>query len=139
MATVERTEIFEIDINRFYDVVVDYVSYPEFIDSVSHVEVLEQRDDFSLVKYSLNLIKEFSYTLELEQKKPNSVIWTLKSSDIFKFNNGFWWLEDLGNGKTSVTYGLDVAFRGFVPKMVISKLVAGNLPSMMKSYYQRAL
>ncbi|ATH07755.1 hypothetical protein BIY24_07285 [Halobacteriovorax marinus] len=138
MASVSRTETFDVEIEKLYDVIVDYNSYPEFVDGVSSINVLEQSEDNARVEYGLNLIKKFKYTLSLSHKRPTSVSWEFESGDLFKKNNGSWELVDLGNGQTEVTYSLDVDVKGFVPKSIISKLTDSSLPAMMKSYRERA-
>ncbi|MCB9062999.1 MAG: SRPBCC family protein [Halobacteriovoraceae bacterium] len=138
MAAVTHTEIFDVDINRFYQTLIDYKSYPDFVDGCDEVIIVEQNDKSAKVQYFLNLIKKFKYTLDLKQSAPNSVTWTFDSGDIFKENNGSWELEDLGEGKTKVTYSLDVKFKVLVPKPIINKLVSSNLPKMMQQYYKRA-
>lgn len=138
MAKASLTKVFDVDINKFYEIIVDYDSYPDFVDGVSEVNVLKNSEKGAKVEYHLNLIKQFTYTLELTHKKPNSVSWKLVSGDLFKSNVGAWTLKDLGKGKTEVTYELDVTFKGFAPKMITDKLVKTNLPSMMQSYYERA-
>ncbi len=138
MAKAQRTEIFDIDINKFYEILEDYEKYPEFVDGISEIEVLEKTETSAKVRYALNLIKKFTYTLQMTQQKPNKLSWTLESGDFFKTNSGSWELKDLGDGKTEVTYGLEVDFKILAPKMIVNKLVATNLPAMMKSYYKRA-
>jgi coenzyme Q-binding protein COQ10 len=138
MASIERTEIFDVEIDKIYNVILDYSKYTEFVAGVDKVEVLEQNDDSAKVKYSLNLIKTFNYVLKLKHEKPNRVSWTLESGDIFKTNAGSWDLKDLGDGTTEVTYKLDVDFKIFAPKMIINKVVSSNFPAMMKAYKKRA-
>ncbi|HLE12753.1 MAG: hypothetical protein A2504_09625 [Bdellovibrionales bacterium RIFOXYD12_FULL_39_22] len=138
MPTVERTEIYNTTPELFYKVITDYNSYPEFVDGVSEIKILSQKGDSLEVQFDLNLIKTFSYILQMKQTPNKKVEWSLKSGDIFKHNNGSWKLKDLGNGKTEVTYSIDVDFKGFVPKMLVNKLVSSNLPSMMQSYFKRA-
>ena len=137
-AKAERTETFDIDIKKFYECITDYESYPDFVDGVSFINVLEKTDNSARVEYGLNLIKKFTYILNMKQDSPNGISWSFESGDIFKKNEGAWKLVDLGDGKTEVTYELDVDFKGFVPKAIVNKLVSGNLPSMMKSYFERA-
>ncbi|MBT3234380.1 MAG: hypothetical protein HN353_00345 [Bdellovibrionales bacterium] len=139
MATTERTEIFDIPLDKFYQVIADYESYPEFVDGVSATKIVERSGSETVVEYSLNLIKKFSYTLKLTEDKPNGLSWELIKGDIFKFNSGSWQLKALDDGRTEVSYRLEVEFKGFAPKMVVNKLVSHNLPAMMQSYYQRAL
>jgi coenzyme Q-binding protein COQ10 len=138
MALANRTEIYDIDINKLYDVILDYAKYPEFVDGVDSIEVLESSESGALVKYSINLIKQFTYTLKLTHEKPNKVSWVLESGDIFKSNVGGWDLKDLGDGKTEVTYSLEIGLKIFAPKMIVNKLTSSNLPSMMKAFIDRA-
>lgn len=138
MASVSRTETFDVEIEKLYNVIVDYNSYPDFVDGVSTINVLEQTESGARVEYGLNLIKKFKYVLSLSHSRPTSVSWEFESGDLFKKNNGSWDLVDLGNGQTEVTYSLDVDVKGFVPKSIISKLTDSSLPAMMKSYRERA-
>jgi len=131
MAAAERTEVYDIEINKFYSVITDYNSYPEFVEGVSEINIIEQDDNGARVEYSLNMIKKFKYIIKLEHEKPNKVSWNLESGDLFKLNNGHWHLEDMGDGSTKVTYSLEVNFKGFAPKMVVDKLVANNLPAII--------
>ena len=100
-------------------------------------EVLSQDETSARVKYSLNIIKKVSYILAMKQKRPESINWTLESGDLFKQNDGSWFLKDLGDGKTEVTYGLEVNIKGFVPKSIVSALTTKNLPAMMEAFEKR--
>jgi len=138
MTAVSRTETFKIDPNKLFDVIVDYDSYPEFVDGCDEIEVLERTDTGAKVRYHINLIKEFTYTLKMTHEKPNKVTWEFLEGDLFKENRGGWELKDLGNGETEVTYAMDVKLKLMAPKMMLNKLVAHNLPAMMKAYRDRA-
>ncbi len=138
MAKVDITEIFKAPIENVYEVLVDYISYPDFVDGVSSVKILESDDDGARVQYGLNLIKKFSYILKLTHQAPKAISWEFESGDLFKKNSGNWALKDLGNGETEVSYTLDVEFKGFAPKAIVNKLVSGNLPKMMSQYHERA-
>lgn len=138
MARAQREEIFNIDINKFYNILIDYLGYKDFVDGVSEVKVLEQTETDAKVEFSINLIKNFRYVLKMTQKRPSELTWTLEWGDLFKKNEGRWSLKDLGDGKIKVLYELEVEFKGFAPRPVINKLVSHNLPNMMQSYYQRA-
>ncbi|MEI8346001.1 MAG: SRPBCC family protein [Pseudomonadota bacterium] len=138
MAKVERSEIFDIDIEKFYRAISDYKSYPKFVDGVSSIKILEESDKGATVEFTLNLIKKFTYILKLKHQEPKKVSWTLVESDLFTENKGGWTLKQTKDGKLEVTYALDVDFRGFVPNMIINKLVTNNLPGMMQAYFKRA-
>ena len=89
---------------------------------------------------SLNIIKSFSYVLNLTKIEPTEVSWSLDSGDLLKVNNGKWTLKDLGNNKTEVTYSLEIEVKGFLPGLgLIEKtLVNTNLPLTMKAFAKRA-
>lgn len=138
MATASRTEVVDVDINKLYDVIVDYARYPEFVDGVSSTKVLSQNETTAKVEYSVNMIKSFKYVLATTQSRPNKISWVLESGDLFKKNDGNWTLKDLGNGKTEVTYSLEVDFKMFAPNAILSALTEKNLPVMMQSFFKRA-
>lgn len=138
MAQATRTEIVDIEINKLYDVIVDYAKYADFVDGVSAIKVLSQDDSKAKVEYSINLIKSFKYVITTTQKRPTSVSWVLDSGDLFKKNDGSWTLKDLGGGKTEVTYSLDVDFKMFAPNAILKGLTEKNLPMMMNSFFKRA-
>jgi coenzyme Q-binding protein COQ10 len=138
MAQAETTEIFDISAEKFYQAVTDYQSYPQFVDGVSAIKIVEENAKGAIVEFSVNLLKKFSYKLKLKHQKNKKVSWRLEESDLFSTNNGEWILQPQKDGGTKVTYKLKVEFRGFVPDMIIKKLVSSNLPSTMQAFYQRA-
>ena len=138
MANASRTEVVDVEINKIYDVLIDYAKYPEFVDGVSAIKVMSQTETSAKVEYSLNMIKSFKYIINIKQEKPTRLSWTLDSGDLFKKNDGEWKLKDLGNGKTEVTYSLDIDFKMFAPSSILSALTSKNLPVMMESFFKRA-
>jgi len=141
MAQASRTEILPISLEAFYHVVTDYESYSDFVDGVSDVNIQEKGKNKLVVEYSLNLIKTFHYVLETKQEmkaKSAKVSWKLVESDLMKVNNGAWTMKVISENELEVTYDIEVEFKGLVPKMIINKLVEGNLPGLFKSYLKRA-
>ena len=138
MATATRTETVDVDINKLYDVITDYARYPEFVDGVSSIKVLSQNEKEAKVEYAVNMIKSFKYVISTSQTRPTKVSWVLESGDLFKKNDGSWTLKDLGNGKTEVTYSLEVDFKMFAPNAILTALTEKNLPVMMQSFFKRA-
>lgn len=139
MARAERTEIFDVPADKFYQAIVDYKNYPQFVDGMKSVEVKSESADGATVTFNLSLIKEISYTIKLANKPHSEVSWSLVSGDMMKINNGKWTLKDLG-GKTEVTYSLEVELKGFMPGlgMIEKTLVNTNLPLNMKAFAKRA-
>lgn len=139
MARAERTEIFDVPTDKFYQAIVDYKNYPQFVDGMKSVQVQNESADGATVTFNLSLIKEISYTIKLSNKPQSEVSWSLVSGDMMKINNGKWTLKDLG-GKTEVTYSLEVELKGFMPGlgMIEKTLVNTNLPLNMKAFAKRA-
>jgi coenzyme Q-binding protein COQ10 len=140
MAKAERTEIFDVPADKFYQAIVDYKAYPQFVDGMKSVEVVSGSGADTTVKFNLSLIKEVTYTLKLTGEANKAVSWSLVSGDMMKVNNGKWTLKDLGNGKTEVTYALEVELKGFFPGlgMIEKTMVSTNLPMNMKAFAKRA-
>ena len=140
MARAERTETYDVPAEKFYQAIIDYKAYPSFVDGMRSVDVQNESADGATVKYNLSLIKEISYTLNMKHKKNTEVSWSLVSGDMMKINNGKWTIKDLGQGRTEVTYNLEIELKGFIPGlgMIEKTLVNTNLPLTMKSFAKRA-
>ena len=140
MARAERTEVFDVPVDKFYQAIIDYKSYPKFVDGVDSTEVSAETADGATVTMNLNLIKKIAYTIKLNHKKNQEVNWSLVSGDMMKVNNGRWTLKDLGQARTEVTYSLEVELKGFLPGlgMIEKTLVNTNLPMTMKAFAKKA-
>jgi coenzyme Q-binding protein COQ10 len=140
MAKAERTETFDVAVDKMYKAIIDYKDYPKFVDGMKSVDVQNESADGATAKFCLNIMKEISYTLKLSHKVNKEVSWSLVSGDMMKVNNGKWMLKDLGNNKTEVTYSLEVELKGLIPGlgMIEKTLVNTNLPLTMKAFGKRA-
>jgi ribosome-associated toxin RatA of RatAB toxin-antitoxin module len=136
MSKVSHTEVFDCPVEKFYDIVSDYENYSEFLSEVKACRVLETQGSRKLVEYQINIIKNFSYSLWMDEDKPNSIKWEFAGGDLFKVSNGGWTLVDEA-GKTRATYELEAKFKTFVPGPIAKALVSVNLPGMMSSYHKR--
>lgn len=139
MPSATRTEIMNASKENILAVLKDYESYSEFMDGVSNVSVENREGNKVQAKYDLNLIKKFSYTLNLEESD-DGVSWTFDNGDIFSVNSGSWVLKDLGDGTTEVEYNIEVEIKIKMmgSGMITKQLVNTSLPSMMKSVEKRA-
>jgi ribosome-associated toxin RatA of RatAB toxin-antitoxin module len=140
MAKADKTETYDVPADKFYQAIIDYKAYTQFVDGMKSVEVQKESADGAVVKFTLNLIKEISYTINLKHVPNKEVSWTLVTGDMMKTNNGKWTLKDLGGGKTEVNYNLEMEFKGFLPGlgMIEKTLVNTNLPMTMKAFCKRA-
>lgn len=140
MAQASRTEVFDVPVSKMYQAIIDYNSYPKFVDGVESVVVKDESAAGATVTMNINLIKKISYTIKLSHKKDEEVSWSLVNGDMMKTNNGRWTLKSLGDNKTEATYSLEVELKGFFPGlgMIEKTLVNTNLPLTMKAFGKKA-
>jgi len=140
MAQAEQEKTYDVDAKKYFKAVSDYEHYPEFVDGMKSVKAERGADGDVTAHYELSMLsKDMSYDLKVhEDEAAGSVTWTLLKSDFFKVNNGAWKIESLGPDRCKVTYSLEVEFNFSVPGLILKGLVKGTLPSMMKSFYERA-
>lgn len=134
---VERTELYDIDLESFYNVITDYESYPEFVDGMQEAEIIQKSKNKVRVRYKINMMKTFEYTLDHVHEEGKGISWSLVEGDLFKKSNGYWKLQETEDG-LEVTYGIDVDFKMMIPSMISKKLVNKSLPAMMDSFFDRA-
>lgn len=139
MAKAEIHEVVHADREKLYQAISRYEDYPQFVDGCQSARVERKGTGQARVTYHVSLIKDVNYTLDhSEDPQAGTVKWSLVESDTFKINNGSWTLTSAGPGKTDVKYELEVEFKIYVPGLILNKLIKGPLPSMVKSFVDRA-
>lgn len=129
-----------VDRDKLWKVIVDYVKYPEFVEGAEKVKILSREGGKVRIEYGISLLsKDITYTLDHFEDAPNGMRWEIVDSNILKANSGSWKLNDLGGGKTEVTYSLDLDFKIYVPGMILNGLVKSQLPKMLESFEKRTL
>ena len=136
MAEVKHEEVFNCTPEQFFDLLVDYESYPEFLAEVKDCKVVGENGGKKQVKYKISVIKTLEYTNTHTEERPNMVSWQFDSGDLFKSMKGHWKLSDQG-GKTKAEYFVEANFGLFVPKTMTKTVLSVNLPAMMKAYHKR--
>lgn len=136
MAQAQTTEVFNCTPSQFYKIISDYEKYPEFLSEVKECKVLKTEGRRKLVEYTVAVVKNFKYTLWMNEVENQEIKWEFAGGDIFKTSTGFWKLAEEG-GKTRATYGVDATFSMFVPGPIAKALVSVNLPNMISAYHKR--
>lgn len=140
MAKAEITEVLKVDFDTLFDTISDYESYPDFVDGCRSVKLMSGKGSKKKVHYQVKMMKDVEYTLEhKEDRKKGTITWELIEGSIMKKNTGLWTLVAEGKGKTTATYEIDIDFTIPIPSLILSKLVKGNLPSMIRSFEKQAL
>lgn len=137
MAEAHAIETFNCTPQEFFDIVVDYEKYPEFLNEVKACKVLKKEGDSKLVEYKVSVVKSMTYTLKTKEVAPSLVSWEFAGGDAFKTMNGSWKIEEAPGGKCKCHYDVDASFKIFVPGPVATTLLNVNLPTMMASYHKR--
>lgn len=136
MAKAETTEVFNCTPEQFFKIISDYGNYPQFLSEVKNCVVLKTEGSKKLVEYTVNVVKNFKYTLWMHETTDSEIRWEFASGDLFKSSKGFWKLQAEGD-KCRATYAVDAEFTLFVPGPIAKALVSVNLPNMMSAYHKR--
>jgi ribosome-associated toxin RatA of RatAB toxin-antitoxin module len=143
MAKVTKQVVVDAPLERFYALVVDYERYPEFVPGIQGCRVISARPK-KRVEYRLDLgIKKITYVLEMEERKPTHVAWSLISGDMMKVSNGSWELS-ARDGKTDAIYTVEIQISRppLVPQAIVDRvsdeLTRIQLPKTLEAFKARA-
>ncbi|HPM76563.1 MAG TPA: SRPBCC family protein [bacterium] len=136
MPKTARSIVVNAPLDKCYEIIKDIRSQPDFLDELKSVRIIEEKPDKVRAEFTVKVIKEISYTLDLWGENGKYWKWKLVKG-FFKKNDGQWALKDLGNGTTEVTYEIDIEFGLLVPGSVVKMLQDVNLPKMLNVYKKR--
>ena len=143
MAAVTQEIVIGVPVERFYDIVVDYERYPEFVPGIRACRVRNGGGE-KQVEYELDLgIRRIKYVLRHEEQRPRKVSWSLVSGDMMKVSNGSWDLADVG-GKTRALYTVEIQVTRppLVPQALVDRvsdeMTRVQLPRTLAAFKARA-
>ena len=134
---IEVKDTIPVSVEKFFKIITDYTSYPDFLEGVENVRVIETKGNIKLIEYTVNVIKSVTYVLKTIETLNEGISWELQDGGAFKKNSGYWKLSPQG-GSTLAVYGLDVQFNFYVPKMILNGLVANQVPKTFNGFKKRA-
>jgi len=144
MAAISREIVIDVPIERFFDLVVDYPRYPEFVPGIHGCRVKSAGPAGKEVEYELDVgVKKIRYLLRHVEERPRRVVWSLVSGDWMKVSSGSWELEEAG-GKTRARYTVDIqiAKPALVPQAIVDRvadeLTRVQLPRTLDAFKRRA-
>ena len=134
MAQLGGTKSIEVDapIEACWAVAVDVASAPEWQDGMKSMTVLERDADGRPTVCETTAdakVKEVTTKVRFSYQEPTRVSWKQEKGDLKKLD-GAWELEDLGGGRTKVTYTLD-GDPGRVLGMLIRGPVEGKIRDVL--------
>jgi predicted GIY-YIG superfamily endonuclease/uncharacterized protein YndB with AHSA1/START domain len=133
MGKITGDKSVEIDapIERVFEIAADIKNAPEWQGSLKDVEVLEKDADgrAELVETESDAkVKTVKARLRFSYDEPTRISWVQEKGDV-KSLDGWWDLEDLGDGRTRATYGLEVD-----PGRMLGMLLRGPVEGQVRNF-----
>ena len=138
MPSAGKSIEINVPIEKFFDIIIDFERYPEFVSDLVSAKVLSRTDDEMQARFELKIIKTIAYTINVKLERPKRMTWNLIKGDLMKVNSGSWELSELPGGRTNALYNETLELSGFVPSAITKKLVEFHLPEMLKQFRERA-
>jgi ribosome-associated toxin RatA of RatAB toxin-antitoxin module len=141
---VSKEMVIDVPVERFYDLVVDYESYPEFVPSVRSCKVVHVAKGYRDVEYRIDLgVKAIEYVLRHVEVRPDKVTWSLVKGDMMKVSNGAWELRPhAGHTLARYTVEVQVAKPPLIPQAIVDRvsdeLTKVQLPRTLAAFKSRA-
>src|SRR3954469_63341 len=133
MANIKGEKTVEIDapIERCFDIAADIENAPDWQGSLKDVEVLERDSErrAELVETASDAkVKTVKARLRFSYEKPTGITWVQEKGDT-KSLRGWWNLEDIGDGRTRATYGLEAD-----PGRMLGLLLRGPVEGQVRNF-----
>ena len=139
MASARRSIEIEVPPERFFELLQDYLRYPEFLPEVQSVKQGPRTASGVQVTYRLDVkLKVIEYTLDHLETKPTGIVWHLVRGEFMKSNDGSWTLEPTPSGGTKATYAIELNLGALVPASLERALAEQGLPNMLSNFKARA-
>lgn len=146
MPRIELSYLIDAPVEKAYEVARDVESFPEIMDDLQSLTVLERSEDGNrTVTEWVGLVRQFSMKLKWQQED----IWDpIRHRDEFRAlkgdvdeMSGYWQFTE-ENGQTRfeslVDYEINVPLVGPLVKNIIKKLMESNLDAQMRAIKERA-
>jgi hypothetical protein len=133
MGVIEGERTVEIDapVERCFEIAADIENAPEWQGSLQDVEVLERDSErrAELVETKSDAkVRSVRALLRFSYDPPGGIRWVQEKGDA-KSVEGWWKLEDLGDGRTRATYGLRSD-----PGRVLGMLLRGPVQDRVRDF-----
>jgi uncharacterized membrane protein len=131
MITGDRSVEIDAPIERCFEIAADIENAPEWQGSLRDVEVLErdaERRPELVETESDAKVKTVKARLRFSYAEPTGITWQQEKGDT-KALRGWWDFEDLGEGRTRATYGLEVD-----PGRMLGLLLRGPVEGQVRNF-----
>jgi polyketide cyclase/dehydrase/lipid transport protein len=133
MGMIEGEKTVEIDapVERCYEIAADIANATEWQGSLQEVDVLERDAEgrAELVETKSDAkVKSVRALLRFSYDPPTGIRWVQEKGDT-KSLEGWWTLEDLGEGRTRASYGLSAD-----PGRMLGMLLRGPIEGQVRNF-----
>lgn len=144
MPTVESIVSIEAPLQAVYDLAKDIERFPEFMDDVEDVEIIEQSDERQVSHWEA-LIKEFNRTIEWTEEdfwddEAHYCEFSQTEGDFTEYS-GIWDFTEDGDAtevRLEVSYEYNVPLIGNLIKGLLKKKMQENCQSMLMAIKEKA-
>ncbi len=148
----EAVAIMEAKREVIRDIVMDYLSYPDFMPNVSRIEILQQDESTAVLNYTLALplgkIKKYRVRLEASESDDQTSLiqWQLQQwpdlqpEETIRDTTGFWRIEELDAKRSLVLYHVytDPGKVPFGLGWIVDLLSKDSVPEVLLKTKERA-
>ena len=141
MAEAQHRQLVDVPLKKLYQAILDFEQYPRFASGVKQAQVLEKKEDSTVVQMQVEMMKKIDYSISVKSEYSDEkakVWWNLKEGDFFQKNDGLWELTAVGPEKTQVSYKLDLEFSVSVPSFILKGLIKTSLPKAVEEFTAEA-
>lgn len=122
--------------DRVWEIISDHNNLHHVFSQMKKAEVVKSEGQVKYIKYTVapsGPVGTFTYTVKLREKAPYSMEWT-RVSGAFKNVKGFWKLEPLDNGTTTLaTYASFVDGGFLLPQPLIRRQCRIDMPAVIST------
>jgi coenzyme Q-binding protein COQ10 len=138
MPGASRSIVVNAPPEKVFDTIINYDRYPEWLTEVKKIHTSDRKGNEVKVHYEVDFkIKTIRYTILAREERPQRMSWSFVEGEVMKDNKGSWVLEPEGEGKTKITYNVEVTVGPLVPKSILNTLVDQSLPKMLDAIKRR--
>jgi uncharacterized membrane protein len=127
----ERSVEIAAPIDAVYAIAADIERAPEWQGSMQDIDVLERDERGRPLRVETSndaKVKTIKTTLRFSYDEPTRVDWVQEKGEL-KSLHGWWTLEDLADGRTRATYGLEAD-----PGRILGLLVRGPVEGQVRDF-----
>lgn len=141
MPGTSKTIEVKSGIDRFFEIITEFESYPDFLKELGLIGVVVESskgNEVVVTQKVKKLGKIISYTLKYTLDRPRALSWKLERGDMMSRNEGSWKLEEIDQQHIRAIYSVDVRFGLLVPKSIVNVMISSELPSMLEAFKKKA-